>query len=67
MGGQPNDDRGGDQEGSEGEGGALEGEAEGEEGDWVSAELIGGDRLRLDSAFLGWQPACSVYCWLATS
>jgi hypothetical protein len=38
----------GDQEGEEGEGGALRGEGEGAAGDWVSAEVIGGE-----IAFLG--------------
>ncbi len=37
------DDGAGDPEGAEGEGGALWGEGEEREEDWVSAELIGGE------------------------
>lgn len=43
MGGKPSDDRGGDQEGAEGGGGALRGEGEEPKDDWFSAELIGGE------------------------
>ncbi len=41
--GDAGDDGTGDQEGAEGQGGALGGEEEQPQEDWVSAELIGGE------------------------
>ncbi len=53
MGGDAGDDRGGDQEGAEGEGGALGGEAEGQKKDWVSTGVIKGE-IAFEGAGSSW-------------
>ena len=53
MGGDIGDDRAGDLEGAEGEGGALGGEASAEGADWVSSGLIQGE-IAFEGAGSGW-------------